>query len=147
MNSHLPHATKHPSPIANRENEITKLLNTNEQLRALNTTLYERIEELDESNKDSEHDFKMHQEKYKKLEHNQNYLTRKHESEKRRCLKYKRKIVALQDDLAVAEKKLTVSELRGEESKNENCLIRRVRESSGSKIIDQERDPKSDGGK
>ena len=117
MNFHLPHVTKHPSPIANRENEITKLLNTNEELRALNTTLHERIEELDESNKDSEHDFKMHQEKYEKLEHNHNYLTRKHESGKRRCLKHKRKIVALQDDLAVARKKHTVAEVKGEESK------------------------------
>ena len=117
MNFQSPHVTKHPSPIVNRENEITKLLNTNEELRALNTSLYERIEDLNEYKKENEHDIQMQQEKHDKLEHNLNYLSCKYESEKRRCLKFKRKITALQEDLVVTRKELTVAEVKGQESK------------------------------
>lgn len=81
----------------------------NKELKTLNTTLHETIQEIDDSNKEGEHSFNMHQEKYAKLAYNHEYLSRKHESKKKRCSKYKRNIVALQEDVVAANKKLTVT--------------------------------------
>jgi len=84
----------------------------NKELKSLNTTLHETIQEIDTSNKEGEHDFKMHREKYSKLENNYEYLAGKHDSEKKRSSRYKRKLDALQEELVSVNKKLTVTKVQ-----------------------------------
>jgi len=59
----------------------------------------------------------MHREKYSKLENNYEYLAGKHNSEKKRSSRYKRKLDAVQEELIASNKKLTVTEVQLEESK------------------------------